>query len=162
MLTEAKSLLKHGEWLPWLESNFEWSPRMAQLYMRLSRRSADAAVLRSGSIREAIEAIAEPKSLPPAKYATASFLDCETDEDQVAWDHANPVPEDPEGRIEWARMVLNTYPDEAKAIRAARATLRGIRAYAELVGDERPEVPRWVLRPTLALFLLAEAELLAA
>jgi hypothetical protein len=162
MLTEAKSLLKHGEWLPWLESNFEWSPRMAQLYMRLSRRSADAAVLRSGSIRQAIEAIAEPKSLPPAKYATASFLDCETDEDQMAWDHANPTPEDPAERVEWARMVLAAYPDPIKAVRASAATLRGIRAYAELIGDERPEVPRWVVRLSLATFLLREAELVAA
>ena len=35
-LIEAKSLLPHGEWLPWLEANTEVVPRQSQKYMRLA------------------------------------------------------------------------------------------------------------------------------
>jgi Protein of unknown function (DUF3102) len=34
-LIEAKALLKHGEWLPWLKKNVGFSRRTAQLYMRI-------------------------------------------------------------------------------------------------------------------------------
>ena len=37
LLLEAKSLLKHGEWLPWLQAHFNISERTARLYMRLAR-----------------------------------------------------------------------------------------------------------------------------
>ena len=35
-LIEAKALLPHGEWLPWLEANTEVIPRQSQKYMRLA------------------------------------------------------------------------------------------------------------------------------
>jgi phage N-6-adenine-methyltransferase len=35
LLTEAKSRCKHGQWLGWLENNFEGSVRSAQVYMQL-------------------------------------------------------------------------------------------------------------------------------
>jgi Protein of unknown function (DUF3102) len=37
LLIEAKDLLKHGEWLPWLRDHCVMSERTAQLYMRCSR-----------------------------------------------------------------------------------------------------------------------------
>ena len=36
-LTEAKDLLEHGEWLPWLEKETEFSERSAQNYMKVFR-----------------------------------------------------------------------------------------------------------------------------
>ena len=36
-LAEAKELLKHGEWLPWLEKETDFSERHAQNYMKLFR-----------------------------------------------------------------------------------------------------------------------------
>jgi hypothetical protein len=43
LLTEAKSLVKHGEWLPWLAANFPGSERTAQTWMRLASNSAAVA-----------------------------------------------------------------------------------------------------------------------
>jgi Protein of unknown function (DUF3102) len=37
LLREAKALLKHGEWLPWLAEHCKMSERTAQLYMRVAR-----------------------------------------------------------------------------------------------------------------------------
>jgi Protein of unknown function (DUF3102) len=34
-LTEAKELVGHGGWLPWLERNFGWTERTAQRYMSI-------------------------------------------------------------------------------------------------------------------------------
>ena len=36
LLTQAKSLVPHGEWLPWLEANCEVSARQAQRYIQVS------------------------------------------------------------------------------------------------------------------------------
>jgi hypothetical protein len=32
-LIEAKAILPHGKWLPWLKNEFDWSERTAQRYM---------------------------------------------------------------------------------------------------------------------------------
>lgn len=63
ILFEAKTELKHGDWLPWLEANFEGSPRTAQLYMRVFERWGEIAAntqrASHSSIRGALEGIAE-------------------------------------------------------------------------------------------------------
>lgn len=43
-LIEAKSLLKHGEWLPWLESNFTFGRVTAQSYMALAEANSQQGV----------------------------------------------------------------------------------------------------------------------
>jgi len=48
LLLEAKALVKHGEWLPWLAAHCEISERTAQLYMRCAKN------------RKAIEANTQP------------------------------------------------------------------------------------------------------
>jgi hypothetical protein len=52
-LIEAKSLLDHGAWLPWLAANVGFSERTAQAYMRVARlsKSATVADLRIGGRR---------------------------------------------------------------------------------------------------------------
>ncbi|MGO9885407.1 MAG: DUF3102 domain-containing protein [Solirubrobacteraceae bacterium] len=57
-LTEAKQLVKHGEWLPWLEANFPLSERTARNYMRLAAKSATVADL--PSVRDALAMLAPP------------------------------------------------------------------------------------------------------
>src|SRR5687767_3261346 len=42
LLIEAKSQVKHGEWLPWVRANFAGSVRLAQIYMRLAREPEHA------------------------------------------------------------------------------------------------------------------------
>lgn len=38
LLIEAKAMLRHGEWLPWLRDHCAISARTAQLYMRLAKQ----------------------------------------------------------------------------------------------------------------------------
>ena len=39
LLLEAKVSCKHGDWLTWLEDNFDGSVRTAQDYMRLAKNT---------------------------------------------------------------------------------------------------------------------------
>jgi hypothetical protein len=75
LLSEAKAQCAHGEWLGWLEDNFEGAPRTAQEYMRLyhhrdeirakTRDSAHLSV--SGALKE-LAAPVRPEGLPPDEW----------------------------------------------------------------------------------------------
>jgi hypothetical protein len=70
LLSIAKTEIGHGQWLPWLEQNFEASERTAQTYMRLHRDFSDpqrVAGLQDtervpSSIRAAIKELTKPKT----------------------------------------------------------------------------------------------------
>ena len=57
-LIEAKALLPHGGWLPWLRERVAMSERTAQLYMRLSRSGLEIRNVADLGIKAASEAIA--------------------------------------------------------------------------------------------------------
>jgi hypothetical protein len=59
-LIEAKKLVEHGEWLPWLRDNCKLSERAAQLYMRIARHKdelAKSATVADLSLRAAARAV---------------------------------------------------------------------------------------------------------
>ena len=65
LLLQAKAQCQHGEWLPWLEENFEGSATTAQAYMRLARNwpqleAANAQRVADLSFREALKQLAGP------------------------------------------------------------------------------------------------------
>jgi hypothetical protein len=69
-LIEAKQLVAHGKWLPWLEANTKVVPRQSQKYMRLAQhwseieaKCDETSHLRLG-IDGALDLIAEPKPKP--------------------------------------------------------------------------------------------------
>jgi hypothetical protein len=63
-LTEAKRLVKHGQWMPWLRSNFPGTHRTATNYMRLAANEKHVSDCRT--VREALAALApvKPESEP--------------------------------------------------------------------------------------------------
>jgi Protein of unknown function (DUF3102) len=73
--TEAKALIKHGAWLPWLEDHCSLSERPAQKYMRIARAKealvAKMPLTADLTIEGAIEALSATKPhsyLPPADF----------------------------------------------------------------------------------------------
>jgi Protein of unknown function (DUF3102) len=67
LLIEAKELVAHGDWLPWLKANCRLSERQARTYMRLARyrhrlKSAVAADL---TIAAAEALVGKPKPESP-------------------------------------------------------------------------------------------------
>lgn len=59
-LIEAKSLVRHGEWLPWLEANFPGAQTTARNYMRLAANGQRVADL--PTVRETLALLTAPKS----------------------------------------------------------------------------------------------------
>jgi Protein of unknown function (DUF3102) len=55
-LIEAKSLLKHGEWLPWLRGHCALAERTAQLYMRIANSGLESAMVAGLGLQAAAKA----------------------------------------------------------------------------------------------------------
>nr|WP_325213183.1 DUF3102 domain-containing protein [uncultured Oscillibacter sp.] len=65
-LIEAKAMLSHGEWLPWLEDRVEFSVRTANNFMRLSREWRNSQALANLGATKALTLLA----LPPDERET--------------------------------------------------------------------------------------------
>ena len=59
-LIEAKDMLPHGEWLPWLTERVEFSPRTAQNFMRLAREWTNTQTLADLGASKALSLLALP------------------------------------------------------------------------------------------------------
>lgn len=60
-LNEAKDMLPHGEWLPWLNEQVELSERTAQKFMRLAREWSNPSALADLGATKALMLLALPK-----------------------------------------------------------------------------------------------------
>jgi hypothetical protein len=56
-LIEAKQLLRHGEWLPWLKEHCQLPERTAQLYMKIARLDLPAEAVAEIGLKGAAEAL---------------------------------------------------------------------------------------------------------
>jgi hypothetical protein len=56
-LIEAKDLLEHGQWLPWLKEHCELSERTAQLYMQIAGLGLEPEVLAAMGLKAAAKAV---------------------------------------------------------------------------------------------------------
>lgn len=61
-LIEAKALLSHGEWLPWLNDRVELSERQAQRFMRLASEWSNPTALSDLGATKALQLLALPES----------------------------------------------------------------------------------------------------
>ena len=61
-LMEAKALLPHGEWLPWLEEKVEFSESSAQRFMRLAREWSNPSTLTDLGASKALQLLALPEA----------------------------------------------------------------------------------------------------
>lgn len=59
-LNEAKAVLNHGEWLPWLTEKVEFSERSAQTFMRLAREWSNPQALADLGKSKALTLLALP------------------------------------------------------------------------------------------------------
>jgi Protein of unknown function (DUF3102) len=64
LLTQVRSTLKHGEWLPWLKENVGFSRQTADNYRRIYEKREDIKLLNVGNLSEAYRALANPQNEP--------------------------------------------------------------------------------------------------
>lgn len=61
-LIEAKEMLSHGEWLPWLKENVYFSEATAQRYMKVAMEFPNPALVRDLGVRKALALLELPPS----------------------------------------------------------------------------------------------------
>jgi hypothetical protein len=144
-LLEAKALLGHGEWLPWLAENFDFSERTAQKYIRLAKHrdevTANAKEPSYLAIDEALKAI---RKIPAANQNPEPFGICQPK--PVA-----PVEIEPRSLSHQIRTVgldpacgLGQGGDDTEALQAELDELREINAALEAENDSlRAELKRF-------------------
>lgn len=76
-LMEAKALLPHGEWLPWLEERVEFSEKAAQNFMRIARNYANPQALADLGATKALMLLAVPDDARDEFIATPHLVDGE-------------------------------------------------------------------------------------
>lgn len=96
LLTEKKSELAHGEWIPWVESNLVFGRSQAANYMRAYRERDTLNVHPVAHLKEAVALLAEPKDQP------AEDQDDGPDIDPDLFREEEPVPE--------PKIVYQSYP----------------------------------------------------
>ena len=141
-LIEAKAAVAHGEWLPWLKEHTEIPERTAQHYMRLANNreqlEAKTATLADLTVTEAVQQIAEPKSLTPIyDNAVRLFNEFILETEQRA---AIPIEEieDLDAELKyWVTIAMNTDIE----CDLARIRIRARRGIGELLPDMDGSLP---------------------
>uniref|UniRef100_UPI001749DE99 DUF3102 domain-containing protein n=1 Tax=Flavonifractor sp. An306 TaxID=1965629 RepID=UPI001749DE99 len=77
-LIEAKDMLSHGEWLPWLTEKVEFSPRTAQNFMRLAREWSNTNALSDLGASKALALLALPPEERDQFMADHDVIDMST------------------------------------------------------------------------------------
>lgn len=76
-LMEAKALLPHGEWLPWLEERVEFSEKAAQRFMLLARKYTNPTALSDLGATKALMLLAVPDDARDEFISTPHLVDGE-------------------------------------------------------------------------------------
>lgn len=123
LLAEAKEKAGHGEWLSWLKANFPAHINTASNYMRMASNSQR--VVNSGSVREALAELAEPRPAPeppnatppgPARPESApDYDDAEEVDAEVVDDEPSNLPADPGPRVKCPTCGHMVKPDDIGA-----------------------------------------------
>lgn len=120
-LIEAKAMLPHGEWLPWLEERVEYSERVAQKFMKLAREWSNPNTLSDLGASKALALLA----LPPEERET--FMS----ENHLVDGEEKPVIDMTYKELEKAIRERDAARQEAEAARADAQTAEESRAKME-------------------------------
>ena len=138
-LIEAKALLAHGEWLPWLTERVEFSERSAQNFMRLAREWSNPQTLADLGASKALALLALPAEERADFIASVHVVDGaeKTTEELSSRELAQAIRERDEARR------------EAEAARADAGTAEAARAKMAADMETAYFWARKALQPTL-------------
>ena len=122
LLNEAKTLVPHGHWLPWLHENVSVSDRQAQKWMRVAREwpAIEANTNRNSylTIEQGLELISEPRETQDDDEPAESPTRDETSSAYQSEDSPNrngsspPEPRDPSIEHSGHTLSQNTASDQ--------------------------------------------------
>ena len=111
-LIEAKDMLPHGEWLPWLNERVELSERTAQKFMRLAQKWSNPSALADLGATKALMLLALPEE------ERDEFI-----EDHNVIDMSTRQLEQAIGELDEARKAAEAAKADASAAEQARAKM---------------------------------------
>lgn len=75
LLAQQKGALKHGEWLPWLETNIQFTDRTARNYMRVYKKRDQIKTETISDLTDAYKFLVEPTFDDPIKTLDLDLVD---------------------------------------------------------------------------------------
>lgn len=119
-LMEAKAMLPHGEWLPWLNERVEFSERSAQNLMRLSREWSNPQALADLGATKALALLALP---PEEREQFISEHHTINGEDKTVIDMTSRELEQAIRERDEARLAAEAAQADAKSAEESRAKM---------------------------------------
>lgn len=168
LLIEAKRLVGHGKWLPWLETNCRVCASMAEKYVKIAKgwdvlAGGDTEHVPNLSIRDAVKLLAKPR---PAKEPEPTTIDADfTEVVEVVETPAVPEPsaiDTPMELLAHLEAVFLRLPvsDRGKAVEEAIDRLYGFKdqhcsstTTLTKLREEFPSIPARDLRKEVADFI---------
>jgi hypothetical protein len=75
LLTEQKTMLGHGQWLPWIKKNLPFSERLARDYMRFHDHRDELKTAKVADLTEARKLLSKSDNDDPRKLYTAAIAE---------------------------------------------------------------------------------------
>jgi len=119
-LLEAKAMLSHGEWLPWLTEQVEFSESTAQRFMRLAREWRNPSALTDLGATKALTLLALP---PEERESFMTELHCVNGEEKTVIDMTSRELEQAIRERDEARQAAAAAEADAKSAEASRAKM---------------------------------------
>jgi hypothetical protein len=133
-LLEAKALLPHGQWLPWLQEHCGASERTARDYMRLAEHKGEIGSAADLSIRAALAAIAPPRTCGDFIQVAISKLD---DAEETMRAVVRAIEEEPEAGK--TRAIVTLVDMWSSALDGFEAALDNLGKALDRRSDDIPE-----------------------
>ena len=135
-LLEAKGMLPHGEWLPWLNERVEFSERTAQKFMRLAQKWSNPSALADLGATKALMLLALPEE------EREEFVEDHNVIDMSARQLEQAIKERDE-----ARKAAEAAKADASAAEQARAKMEAdmavVNASLEAAREEKQKADSW-------------------
>ena len=166
-LMEAKAMLPHGEWLPWLNERVEFSERSAQNLMRLSREWSNPQALADLGATKALTLLALP---PEEREQFISEHHTINGEDKTVIDMTSRELEQAIRERDEARLAAEAAQADAKSAEESRAKMEADMAllkeqcwsYQDAVAAAQKELEELKAKPVDVAVMAVDQEKLDA
>ena len=162
-LIEAKSMLSHGEWLPWLTEQVEFSESTAQRFMRLAREWRNPSALTDLGATKALTLLALP---PEEREQFISEHHTDNGEDKTVIDMTSRELEQAIRERDEARLAAEAALADAKSAAESRAKMEADmvllkeqhRSFQDAVSAAQKELEELKARPVDVAVMAVDQE----